>query len=300
MTIQPLSKEERPTQTEVFRFPVELIPLSGDLDGRPIPCDHRQGVIRLDTREIISVVGMDYKLVSHSETVDFFESVLKKNGIKAVPIKSRVLQRGCNLYRHYLLPEERDILDYSSKKRGRRKGDIVQLGFDLRNSMDGSTKVSFSVHALRLICTNGLTTPAAIGGSSMVHRGANEVPDKCKEIDDIVHLFDKEILPLWGKFVDIPVDKDTAAKFLQTLRTSDKDRLFMYEKFLGESEQTYWTLYNAVTLRTTHQIADRNYGTAMTIGNQAFRLLSAGCTKGQLIFNPKKNVTFLDEDNEEE
>jgi len=288
--------QKKQTQTEFFRFPVELVPLEGIYEGKRYPAEDKQGVMRLDTHDIISVVGPDYKLVSHGETVDYFEAVLKKNGIKAKRGFARVLQRGSNLYLSYTLPEERDIMKYS-KGRKRRKGDIVQLGFDMKNSMDGSLKLNFGVNAVRLSCTNGLTTSDNIAGTSMVHRGSGEVADRCKEIEELTRIFDQEVLPMWGMFVDKEVDKDTAARFLQTLRASDKDRLFMYDQFVNGEEHTYWTLYNAVTYRSTHHISTRNYGSALTMSNQAYRLLSANIQHGQFIYNPKKTVTFLDKEN---
>lgn len=298
MSAQPeLIKKQ--TQTEFFRFPVELVPMHGTYEGRSYPAEDKQGVMRLDTHQIISVVGPDYKLVSHGETVDYFEAVLKKNSIKAKRGIARVLQRGSNLYLAYTLPDERDIMGYS-KGHKRRKGDIVQLGFDLKNSMDGSIKLNFGVNALRLSCTNGLTTPDNIAGTSMIHRGSGEIADRRKEIEELTRIFDQEVLPMWGKFVDKLVDKDTVARFLQTLRASDKDRLFMYDQFLKGEEKTFWTLYNVVTYRSTHYISTRNYGSALTMNNQAYRLLSANILHGQLIYNPKRSVTFLDDDNPSE
>lgn len=296
MNALPKKQLEKKTQTDFYRFPVELVPMYGEYEGRQFPAEDKQGVMRLDTNDIISVVGPDYKLVSHGETVDYFESVLKKNGIKATRGEAFVLQKGSNLYLSYSLPDERDIMKYA-KARKKRKGDIVQLGFSLKNSMDGSLKLNFGVNATRLVCTNGLTTADNIAGTSMIHRGSGEVADRCKEIEELTRIFDQEVLPMWGMFVDKPVDKDTAARFLQTLRASNKDRLFMYDMFLKGEEQTFWTLYNVVTFRSTHHISTRNYGSAITMSNQAYRLLSANISHGQLPYNPKRNVTFLDDEN---
>lgn len=295
--VEQITKQQEPTQTKDFSFETELVKLAAFLPGSDdevVPVGCKQGVMRMDTREVISTVGLDYNLVSHKEAVSFYEKMFKRNDIEFERKGAYVLQNGCTMFVRYALPEERDIFKYSKTKK-RKKGDIVSLGFDLKNSLNGTTKLTFQVNALRLTCLNGMTTPHNIAGNSFTHRGHTHFSDKCEEIEELLSTFDDEVLPMWGRFMDTRISLEDAQRHLQTLNVPNKHRTAMWGQFEIADEHNYWDLYNSVTNRTTHSIAERNYGTAITVSNQSYRLLSNSLTgRIQNPFKKDIDITFME------
>jgi hypothetical protein len=290
MTRKPV---EQSTQTEDFRFPVELIPMQGVLPrGKTVDAPMRQGVYRKDTKEIITTVGGAYHLVPHTKAVDFFEEAFHNNGIDAERVNTSVLRNGQVLYARYLMPEERDVSDYASN--GRRKGDVLRVGFILRNSLDGSCKLKFMTDAERLACSNGMTTSHVIAGTSMIHRGDQPMEERCAEVNELLDIFDNEVLPTFGEFMDQKVTKDDARKFFATLNVADKHRLRIYERFIESKDLTFWGAFNAVTAQASHVIQHFNFGKSRQVSAQAFKLLWGGL-HGYTIYDPKIVVTFDEE-----
>lgn len=126
-----------------LNFTVEKRPLY--LEGRPIP-SHR-AMVRADTGELLSVVGVDYEPVQAAEAFGMVQPLLDAN-------LATIREVGYTNNGGRLFIEADLVFDRPLEV---RKGDIVAQRVRFLNSHDGSTSLAAYYDMLRLVCLNGMT-----------------------------------------------------------------------------------------------------------------------------------------------
>jgi len=104
---------------------------------------------RLDTNQVFAAVGKQYKVVQNDELMEKAESAF--SGLGSFTKKAVLVNGGQKTFIRY---------DFEGTKIGsplsRKVGDHI-LRLELRNSFDGTMKVSLGLALLRLVCSNGMT-----------------------------------------------------------------------------------------------------------------------------------------------
>ncbi len=104
---------------------------------------------RTDTGAVIAPVTKDYGIVQNSDIIPRVRDAFAASSLGEYKEDIRVVRGGARMYARY------DFTDHSIKIP--KVGDDLGLRLTVNNSFDRSSKVSFSVGAVRLVCTNGMT-----------------------------------------------------------------------------------------------------------------------------------------------
>lgn len=153
-----LSLGPRSTQWEQYGIHEAPILLEGT-DQKERESKQYKAILRKD--RLTAIVSTKYTLYPNEEAIkDINEAIA---GTSFHPHQEKFSRNGNAIYKTYLSDDW---------KREVEVGDIVQLGFMLRNSIDGSTGFGIELFSYRLVCKNGAVAPgAALGRISRMHVG---------------------------------------------------------------------------------------------------------------------------------
>ncbi len=231
---------------KLLEFPVAEAPLYLAL-GKVI--EGHKAIVRPDTGAVLGLVGDQYKLVTHKQSLTPYLDRLGRDGwtVNAVRLENDGAKAFVELHnRDSVLPV--------------KIGDPVGKRLLLWNSYDGTTAVRVQGGYYVLVCLNGATAPAGLlTGSSLRHSG-----DVLKGIDDaadtIGHQF-TEVVDLYRGLSDRIVSPEIANAVVQEVCGIRKLDLVKarWTRFghNGSTDPTAWNLYNAITYYLTHEFAGR-------------------------------------------
>ncbi|MDG7047170.1 MAG: DUF932 domain-containing protein [Nitrososphaerota archaeon] len=94
------------------------------------------------------VKGLTFRLIPNEVALDVANALAEKHGFKQDRVEYG--RGGLSVYASYIS---------NDRPKEVKVGDLVAVGFQMKNSIDGSTGYRFSGYTLRLACTNGMTVP---------------------------------------------------------------------------------------------------------------------------------------------
>jgi hypothetical protein len=152
-------------------------------------------------------------------------------------------------------------------------GDDLGLRLILNNSFDRTCRVSFEMGILRLVCTNGLKTLQDEFSLTQKHSDKLDVSRLVDVVAGAVEGF-KESTSVFSRLADRSIKQDQGHTILDKLtkakviadRNTDKIKIIWNDPSHREDKnRSLWSLYNAVTQFTSHQVEPTSYELAQRI-----------------------------------
>lgn len=161
--------EELTGRQAVDRFigwSVEPMPVYTRIDGaeRPLPL---KANVRSDTRELLGIVGQDYKLIQNADLGDFADAILAESKADGVGVRMETCGSLLGGRKVFLtMRPDRDI------RVGRTGEDVTVPLLTLLNGHDGSLAMSCAWTFVRVVCNNTYTSAlGAVEGEVGAGRG---------------------------------------------------------------------------------------------------------------------------------
>lgn len=220
-----------------YDFPVEFETVKTQ-SGIVVP--GKRAVVRTDTKKVLGVVGSDYKIIQNKDILNQIEKTLP------VALGTRnihVCDEGRYMFARYMSPKIKPVTV--------SKGDIVQFGVEIFNSYNGKMALGMRMFALRLVCTNGMTTPKSISTIQVRHVDSANLVEARKLFEEKVKLF-QAYGEQWKDWLTVHPKETQMKTFLEDRISSEDARGTIMTKFEADKDKSLWGFFNAVTWYGTH------------------------------------------------
>lgn len=249
----------------------------------------RQVLFRSDSKDVLSVVSKDYKIVQPAEVLDFFKEFTDRNQMQLSA--AGTLFGGKRFWAIAELGKETQIVE----------GDTVKGYLLLTTSADGTLSTQAKFTSVRVVCNNTLSVSLSERGGKVVRcTHAREFDAKQFKVD--LGLIDTQWEGFIGNLREMAnqrVDEDAAKGFFDLIVNPGQDSaerqklgyqrqfdalMHFYKHGAGAemSHGTKWGLLNAVTEMQTHgagratrdaQFDSSEFGKAASFKLQAYNEL---------------------------
>jgi len=241
-----------------FFEPIEA-PLTADYNGTTVEVPNRKAIIRSDTGEVISTVGIDYKVVNNATVFSEFDTALAESEIDLTGAYKRVsiCRGGAQTILAYSFPA------YQTTITDREVGDVVRLTTLARNSYDGGSMFMARFSQDRLACKNSMVGMSDISYFAGKHTQNLQVEHAVEKIKQSINVYCKnaDLYKRWSKetitiktaqrcFEKLCVKKGYTTEFNEKKVNEHLDQFAIESQKLG---RTKWALYNTLTHIATHQ-----------------------------------------------
>ncbi len=231
---------------------VKSVPLY-TADGKPA---NAWGNQRTDNGIIIGVTSDKYGIVQNADFTNAIEDGFKSCGLEFTERESIVTRWGARSHIEY---------EFSTRTAEIAKGDIVALRIIARNSFDGTSKSSISVGAVRLVCTNGMTSFRQDLSMSVrhttnvspqfVHSVVEQAMEQWSDLNQVwMNLGKQDISQAQGYTI---IDNMTKRGIYAERFAKSVAEVWQSPRYRLDEGRNLWNLYNAHTQVLTH-----NYGVA--------------------------------------
>ena len=220
---------------------------------------------RTDTKQVLGVCTERYTLVQNSSLIETVEAAFADNKLGDFTRKAHVVRDGARIYVQY---------DFKNQLIKMPKvGDDLGLRLTLHNSFDRTCRVAFEMGILRLVCTNGLKTLSDEFSLTQKHSDKLDVSRLVEVVAGAVEGF-KESTTVFNRLAERAVKHEQGYSILDNLtkakviadRNVDKIKLIWNDPSHREDKsRNLWSLYNAVTQFTSHQVEPTSYELAQRI-----------------------------------
>lgn len=249
---------ERGVPTEFhanYQFPVAEVPLAAMYEGVQIALEDKRAIVRTDTNQVLSVVGSNYKVLTHAQALDPILEHLDSMNVKTFK-RIALTGSGAKMFANIYFPANELGLGNNDGPR-----DSAWPGISVVNSLDGSLKYQGEASIYRLACTNGMRIPTTIAAFTAIHSKNKDFKELVDQILEFVADPNKfGILQQWANQVRKPEAMGELARSI----VEDKNCLFP-ERYLDlvlkeiEKEQRFgvvstWGLYNAFQSILEHHL----------------------------------------------
>jgi hypothetical protein len=226
-------------------------------EGKPVP--FARAVVNADTGEPISLVGRDYRLVTHNHLLETVESAINRLVLRESDVSRGIFftKRGAKM---------RALFKFPRIQRNVTGNDTICPVVRITNSYDTTTRITIEIGAFRFVCTN-----FAIGGAGTFHAGFNAIHqgdiDIARiqiQIESFLDRFD-QLVDTYRHWLDTPwlsVDVASLTDHLAPLGRGHLDRIPALTA--PETIPNRFRAYNDFTFYGTH---------CLRTANAAFRFL---------------------------
>lgn len=205
---------------------------------------HRRAVVRQDTGEAIAVVSSRYTVVPHQRILDAIERAIQPLDVGPVPRGVYVDRRGANM---------RAVFKFPALARAVRGMDEVCPCVQVRNTYDGTSRISIHIGAFRFVCTNLAVGGGGVfaGGFMSVHAGEIPIATAGEQLADYLTRFEGivDLYRHWESQSLGPAMLDAVLR--QVLKGQYAD---LRNKVLTAAPATVMAAYNTLTDHATHQM----------------------------------------------
>ncbi|MAH46515.1 hypothetical protein CMI37_11825 [Candidatus Pacearchaeota archaeon] len=276
-----MARNSKPTSSN-FDFDVKLEDLFvKNTDGTDTKVVGHKVTRRQDNGKVIGVVGSDYGLVKTNRLTDLAESAFEDKGLTDYNRRAIVARDGSRTYIEY------DFKNHTREVKVKGKvGDQVGMRLTLNNSYDGSCRVSFALGALRLVCTNGMTTLDRAHELTRKHT-KNVTTEFVKEgLGFALLSFDGEIRK-FQTLADKAIDHEQGLTMLSNMAKKSvitevvrKGIANIWESpsYSEDNERTLWNLNNAATQYLTHEVRSERFEYANAVNKRVLSRLHKAAT----------------------
>lgn len=249
-------------------YTVKSVPLY-TADGKPA---NAWGNQRTDNGIIIGVTSDRYGIVQNSDFTSAVEEGFRSCGLTFTNRESIVTRWGARSHIEY---------DFDMQTAQPRQGDAIRLRIIARNSFDGTSKSSISVGAVRLVCTNGMTSYRQDLSMSVRHT-TNVTPQFVHSVVEQAMNEWSDLNAVWsnlGKTEVSPRDGFTIIDNL-TKRGVYAERfaksvaeVWQSPRYDLDRDRNLWNLYNAHTQVLTHNYGVSKYEMTQRTGHNVLTAL---------------------------
>ena len=243
--------------------------------------------VRMDTTQVLGVVGSRYEVVQNKDAFSFFDALVGKD--EAMYETAGALGKGERIWIMAKLPG-------FIKVKGE---DIVNKYLLLYNSHDGSSTIVAKLTPIRVVCNNTLSMALADQTDTVSIRHTRNVQDKLSVAHTLLGLTNNLYEQLESIFQTMSLKQITSDQLIKYIATlfpynpeskdhsqTDEVRSKVYElqeTGLGASlsSGTLWGAYNAITEYADHVVNANNpqkalksiwFGAANNLKQRAFKL----------------------------
>ena len=244
-----------------------------DTGLQQIVCPTHKAIVVEGTNRPIAVVSKNYKLVPHGHLITEVEKNLAEQGVNFSP-KYVLPKAGARLFATYV---------FNDIKADIQSGDGINLQLILKNSYDGSSCVSFDIGAYRMACSNGLVVGKTFAVIKKRHTKNMELPEIIIEMQRLIVGFDDQV-GTFRRMAEVTVGPAEAQDIITQIIETDKQFPKSYDAAvrvaLGNEEKfadttgkplSMWSLYNAFTYPTSHQMEKKSPERAYSLSQRMFK-----------------------------
>jgi hypothetical protein len=271
-----LNSEKIVRDQNAHRFSVKSVPLFTE-DGIPA---NAWGNVREDTNIVIGVTSERYGILQNNELEDVILGGLRERNLQPSVTEGIVAKHGSRVHVRY------DFRDASFEVPTQKKGDIICLRLITHNSFNGSAPAAVSVGAVRLVCTNGMTSFCEELTLTSKHNTHIRPEFALGVLDNALLQWDvlkENSTSLAGKRISNNMGENAIQNLVNrgVVSSFDGNRVLARwnaPSFEHDAERSMWNLYNAFTEVFTHEASNHRYEANE---RKSGRLLSALVTASQ-------------------
>jgi hypothetical protein len=268
-------------QSTEWDFDVDHIPApSFEHNGLTVKPDHFLNV-RRDTGEVLGVASNRYGVVQNRDLIGVAEDAFGKSDLGSYDRSVIVTGKGEKLFATY---------DFKDRNRALKVGDEVGMRLTLQNSFDTTLRLSFAIGALRLVCTNGMTTMERDVDMTSKHNSNVDVNFLSDSVKVAVQRFDAACTA-FDKLSEVQFDHDKGFNVLNRLAQSKviSDRqstkiaaIWASPDYKEDQDRTLWNLYNASTQYLSREVEGKRYELASKTNLKILKNLSRIASTGTI------------------
>tara|TARA_Y100000004_G_scaffold141966_1_gene161449 strand:+ start:202 stop:1071 length:870 start_codon:yes stop_codon:yes gene_type:complete len=268
-------------QSTEWDFDVDHIPApSFEHNGLTVKPDHFLNV-RRDTGEVLGVASNRYGVVQNRDLIGVAEDAFGKSDLGSYDRSVIVTGKGEKLFATY---------DFKDRNRALKVGDEVGMRLTLQNSFDTTLRLSFAIGALRLVCTNGMTTMERDVDMTSKHNSNVDVNFLSDSVKVAVERFDAACTA-FDKLSEVQFDHDKGFNVLNRLAQSKviSDRqstkiaaIWASPDYKEDQDRTLWNLYNASTQYLSREVEGKRYELASKTNLKILKNLSRIASTGTI------------------
>lgn len=249
-------------------------------NGLTVKPDHFLNV-RRDTGEVLGVASNRYGVVQNRDLIGVAEDAFGKSDLGSYDRSVIVTGKGEKLFATY---------DFKDRNRALKVGDEVGMRLTLQNSFDTTLRLSFAIGALRLICTNGMTTMERDVDMTSKHNSNVDVNFLSDSVKVAVQRFDAACTA-FDKLSEVQFDHDKGFNVLNRLAQSKviSDRqstkiaaIWASPDYKEDQDRTLWNLYNASTQYLSREVEGKRYELASKTNLKILKNLSRIASTGTI------------------
>lgn len=248
--------------SEAHAYAVKSVPLY-TADGKPA---NAWGNQRTDTGVIIGVTSDRYGIVQNADFTNAIEQGMRSIGLEFSDRESVVTRWGARSHIEY---------EFNTRTAQPAKGDTVALRIIARNSFDGTSKSSISVGAVRLVCTNGMTSFKQDLSMSVRHT-TNVSPQFVSRV--LQQAMDEwsELNSVWANMSRVGISQQQGNTIIENLtkRGIYAERfaksvadVWTHPSYREDEGRNIWNLLNAHTQVLTHNYGVQKYEMTQRTGH---------------------------------
>lgn len=239
----------------------ELFPIRANMGEERINLPEHRAHIRMDTKQVLGVVGKDYRPISNREMAKFADALVGEDAAIQVETGGS-LRGGKRVFVLVKLPRDTEVLD----------GDMLKNYICISNGHDGTNAFRVFYTPIRVVCANTLAMAEAnVSGARFCHDG-----DVTKKIElartalGILIKRNESFADQARTLAKVSLTKDQIGDYFdrvygrtfgdQMSEKHTKDTLGLWTGNLSEArntvrstEGTAWHAMNAVTFWHDHQ-----------------------------------------------
>ena len=244
-----------------------------DVDTVPLPSFEHAGRtvipkgfvnVRRDTGEELGKVSERYGLVQNREVIGQVEDAFANANLPNFDRKIIVTGQGERLFATY------DFKDNIGKL---KVGDKVGMRFVVQNSFDGKLKLNFAIGALRLLCSNGMTSLEKDVEMVSKHNSNIDISFLTDAVKSAIPRFEATCAN-YDALSDVEFDHDQGFNILNRLVKSKvvSERhakkiaaIWQAPQYKEDEARTLWNLYNASTQYLTREVEGKTFERSNTV-----------------------------------
>jgi len=235
--------------------------------------------INESNNKVLGVFTKRYGLTQNAPLVELVEDAFKTANMTNYKRKMSIARDGARLYATY---------DFRDKTQKIAVGDEIGLRLTLNNSFDGSTPVSFTLGAVRLVCSNGMVRISRYDFVfSRKHFGDFKFDNVQDAFNSAVSKYGANS-EVFKKMAKIELTQDQGANILANLQKSivisEKTRKGMQTiwenpTYKEDKARNLWNLYNATTQFLTHDTEGDRFELAYRTNERITNIFQGYVTK---------------------
>lgn len=223
-------------------FPVSLRPLLcvGPDGYNSIPS--RRAIVREDTGQAIAVVSNRYSLVPHSAILDTVERAIEPLDVGPVPRGIYLDRQGARM---------RALFKFPALARPIVGQDEICPCLQVKNTYDGTSRISLHIGAFRFVCTNLAVGGGGVfaGGFVSIHAGEIPIEKMADQLAAYLARFDA-IIEAYRRWSERHLEAEGLDLVLKLSLRGQFEAL--RDQLLASRPATVFDAYNRLTHHATH------------------------------------------------